>query len=91
MLKESEIKLFGWKISLPENGTVVSGGEYSDESSNESSNGSGGSVDCDRCLKVSRGHEGEGVRGKGHGEEKQQQGDEVKSLEFSHTTHTNKE
>ncbi|KAK6123215.1 hypothetical protein DH2020_043039 [Rehmannia glutinosa] len=55
MTKEPEIKLFGRKIFLPENGGVVAGGEYSGESSGECSNGRGGSVNCDRCSDVSRG------------------------------------
>ncbi|KAL8457466.1 hypothetical protein ACS0TY_035361 [Phlomoides rotata] len=75
MLKEPEIKLFGRKIYLPEKGPAVAGGEYSVDSSNESSGGSG---DCDRCSEVSRGKEREGVRerGDGDGEEKLEQGDE---------------
>ncbi|KAL0318280.1 UNVERIFIED_CONTAM: Cyclic dof factor 3 [Sesamum angustifolium] len=72
MMKEPEIKLFGRKIFLPENG----GGEYSGDSSGGSSNGSGGGVDCD-SLEVSRGEEGEGDRGKGgDGEEGQGQADD---------------
>ncbi|KAK6123315.1 hypothetical protein DH2020_042945 [Rehmannia glutinosa] len=55
MTKEPELKLFGRKIFLPENGGVVAGGEYSGEYSGEGSNGSGGSVDYDRCLDVSIG------------------------------------
>lgn len=54
MLKDPEIRLFGRKISLPENGAAIAGGERSGEWSNESSNGSG---DCDRCFKESRGEE----------------------------------
>lgn len=77
MLKEPEIKLFGRKIYFPENGAVAAGEEYSVDSSNESSNGI---VDCDRCTEVSR-----GVRERGDGEEKLEQGAEVKCLEFSHT------
>ncbi|KAK4394507.1 Cyclic dof factor 2 [Sesamum angolense] len=67
MMKEPEIKLFGRKIFLPENG----GGEYSGDSSGGSSNGSGGGVDCD-SLEVSRGEEGEGDRRKGGDDEEGQ-------------------
>ncbi|KAK6117945.1 hypothetical protein DH2020_048308 [Rehmannia glutinosa] len=49
------IKVIWEEDFLPENGGVVAGGEYSGESSGECSNGSGGSVDCDRCVDVSRG------------------------------------
>ncbi|KAK4437051.1 Cyclic dof factor 3 [Sesamum alatum] len=69
MMKEPEIKLFGRKIFLPENG------EYSGDSSGGSSNGSGGGVDCD-SLEVGREEQGEGDRGKGDGEERQGQADD---------------
>lgn len=68
MLKEPEIKLFGRKIYLPENG----GGESSGDSSNESSGGSG---DCDRCTEE-REEVRERINGDGDGEEKLEQGDE---------------
>ncbi|GFP87480.1 cyclic dof factor 2 [Phtheirospermum japonicum] len=68
-----EIMLFGTKIILPESGRVVAAGEYSGESCVESSNGSGGVVDCDRCL--------DGDREKVDVEEKQEQADEEQEEE----------
>ncbi|PIN15143.1 hypothetical protein CDL12_12224 [Handroanthus impetiginosus] len=49
-MKEPEIKLFGRKIVLPENGGVAAAGESSDESNSEN----GGGMDCDRCLEVNK-------------------------------------
>ncbi|KAI3454685.1 hypothetical protein Pfo_011348 [Paulownia fortunei] len=86
MMKEPEIKLFGRKILLPENVRVVAGREYFGESSDESSNGSGGGVDCDRCSELSIGQQG-GDRGKGDGEAKQEQAVEDQAAgELSETT-----
>ncbi|KAH6830634.1 hypothetical protein C2S53_010113 [Perilla frutescens var. hirtella] len=85
MLKEPEITLFGRKISLPENGVAVAGGQSSGEYSNESSIGSG---DCDRCLEVSGGREVEEV-GR---EEKQEQRDEEQAAgEVSETSAENED
>lgn len=58
---------------LPDTAGPVAGGEFSSESSEERNSGSGGGVDCDRCLEVSEG-KGEGTKAD---DQKQLQAEEV--------------